>query len=170
MRRRSKLGWYRWRQDGLWTWQCKAAVGLSSLRQLGQQKHGWVVDEVTKNLRRLQGQENDLRRKESKWSKRASRNQYQKIMPWYLIIIPSFIRTIINLKHTHFVFHSPAFSAPFPTLWAPSSKPPVTDCRPSPAAFVPVVLLTVSPTPRPAVPTTPPTVFDRPPARLPTCG
>ena len=89
---------------------------------------------------------------------------------------------------SHF-FHCPAFSAPLPAWWAPSSTPSVTDFRPSPACFVPVVLLMVSPTPRPAAPTTPdksktlaclvacyaetlsspPAAFVTPPARLPIC-
>lgn len=62
---------------------------------------------------------------------------------------------------------SPAFSAPLPKRLAPSSTPPVKDCKPSPTCFVPVVLLMVSPTPRPAAPTMPPTVLLRPPAALP---
>lgn len=53
-------------------------------------------------------------------------------------------QTESSLKDIYF-FHWPAFSAPFPTLLAPSWTPSVTPFSPSPACFVPVVLLMVSP-------------------------
>jgi hypothetical protein len=67
-------------------------------------------------------------------------------------------------------FHCPAFSAPLPAELPAFSIPPVSPCNPSPTALVPVVLLIVSPTPRPAVPTIPPAVFVMPPTALPSCG
>jgi hypothetical protein len=67
-------------------------------------------------------------------------------------------------------FHCPAFSAPLPAVLPAFSIPPVSPCNPSPTALVPVVLLIVSPTPRPAVPTIPPAVFVMPPTALPSCG
>lgn len=66
-------------------------------------------------------------------------------------------------------FHCPAFSAPLPAELPAFSIPPVKPCSPSPTALVPVVLLIVSPTPRPAVPTIPPAVFVMPPTALPSC-